>query len=451
MSATSTHEMIDVQALQVGMVVHLEGGWMAHPFPLSRFRIVSADQIATIRSLGLKRVRWDPRASEVVTGSGGLTDSRHDTLAAAPHTPPVTPPAPAQQVPAAAPPPAVVVSAEEQARANHRRQLARQREALGVCQRQFAEAAHACNDITRQAPAQPREAGGLAQALSRALVDKMLGEQDMCIQLLGSTDGHKASAHPLNVAVMSLLLGRKIGLDDKQMLDLGVGALLHDIGKLDLPDRVRHRETHLIPAELRHYEEHVAHGVTQARKMGLAPGATLVVAQHHEHSDGSGFPLRLTGEKLSLPARIVALVNRYDNLCNPNLAAKAMTPHEALALMFAAQASRFDPVVLGHFIKMLGVYPPGSTVQLSDGRHALVVNVNSTRPLKPRVLVHDAKVPREEALVLDLQTCADLSIRRSVKPLHLPAAALDYLSPAPRVVYFFEPAHELTLEPGATP
>ena len=73
MSATTPHELIDVQALRVGMFVHLDGGWMAHPFPLSRFKIVSADQIATIRSLGLKRVRWEPQLSDVAAAlDGGL-------------------------------------------------------------------------------------------------------------------------------------------------------------------------------------------------------------------------------------------------------------------------------------------------------------------------------------------------------------------------------------------
>jgi len=91
---------------------------------------------------------------------------------------------------------------------------------------------------------------------------------------------------------------------------------------------------------------------------------------------------------------------------------------------------------------MMGVYPPGSVVQLTDDRFAMVVGVNSTRPLKPRVLVHEAGVPRDEALVVDLETVAGLGIRRSVKPLQLPDASLAYLSPRPRVAYFFEPARD---------
>jgi hypothetical protein len=88
------------------------------------------------------------------------------------------------------------------------------------------------------------------------------------------------------------------------------------------------------------------------------------------------------------------------------------------------------------------VYPPGSAVQLTDDRYALVVGVNSMRPLKPRVMVHEPKVPRDEALVLDLEEIPGLGIRRSIRPQQLPPASLDYLAPRPRVAYFFEPARE---------
>ena len=170
----------------------------------------------------------------------------------------------------------------------------------------------------------------------------------------------------------------------------------------------------------------------------------LVIAQHHENADGSGFPQRINMDRMSTAARIVALVNRFDGLCNPLIASKAMTPHEALSLMFAQGRNRFDSTMLNAFIRMMGVYPPGSAVQLTDDRYALVVAVNSSRPLKPRVMIHDAKVPRDEALILNLEVHPDLGIRRSLKPQQLPRAALDYLSPRARVAYFFESVAPVT-------
>jgi len=149
---------------------------------------------------------------------------------------------------------------------------------------------------------------------------------------------------------------------------------------------------------------------------------------------------------MTAAARIVSIVNRYDNLCNPNLSAKALTPHESLSLLFAQGKTKFDTAILGAFIKMMGVYPPGSAVQLTDDRYALVVGVNSMRPLKPRVMVHEPKVPRDEALVLDLESVPGLGIRRSIRPQQLPPASLDYLAPRPRVAYFFEPARDSEAE-----
>jgi putative nucleotidyltransferase with HDIG domain len=421
MKAIASKDMIEVDALCVGMFVHLDLGWMSHPFPLGNFKITNATQIATIRSLGLRQLRWSPAQSD----------------AAAPDAEPVK---------AVEPAPAVTITTltetpDAQVRRLHREQLKHQRESLALCERQFAEAAQACKLLTERAPQHPQDSCAQAEALARALVDKMLVEGDLCIRLLSDAAGDKASTHALNVTVISMLMGRTFGLDEADMLDLGVGSLLHDIGKLDLPDRVRHREEHLSSAELRLYEDHVARGVVLGRKMGLSSGASLVLAQHHEHADGSGFPLRLNTDRMTAAARIVALVNRYDNLCNPNLPAHAITPHEALALLFAQGKTKFDTAILGAFIRMMGVYPAGSTVQLTDDRFAMVVGVNSSRPLKPRVLVHEPRVPRDDALIVDLESLHGVGIRRSIKPQQLPIASLEYLAPRPRVSYYFEPLH----------
>ena len=433
-SATISKEWVDVADLRVGMFVHLDMGWMSHPFPLGSFKILNAEQIATIRSLGLQRLRWSPTQSDaapvvVVASTNGKTAPDTAAAAAEPDAVPTT----ITPVGIAAPD-----TPEANARRQRRRELAAQRAAQQLCERQFAEASRDCRALTELVSNKPQEARAQAEQLSKALVDKMLGDTELCIRLLSDAAGDKAAMHAMNVTVISLLMGRTFGLSEADMLDLGVGAMLHDIGKIDLPDRVRHRDEQFSGAELRFYEEHVAHGVGHARKMGLSGGATLVIAQHHEHADGSGFPQRLNTDRMTAAARIVSLVNRYDNLCNPHVASKALTPHESLSLLFAQGKTKFDTAILGAFIRMMGVYPAGSTVQLTDDRYAMVVGVNSTRPLKPRVLVHEPGVPRDEALVVDLESCPGLGIRRSIKPLQLPVPSLEYLAPRPRVAYFFE-------------
>ncbi|WP_280153028.1 HD-GYP domain-containing protein [Piscinibacter sp. XHJ-5] len=417
MKNTGSTIQIEVDALRVGMFVHLDVGWMSHPFPLSSFRIASAEQIAIIRSLGLGKLRWSPEHSL-------LADATAQAAAVAP--------------PAAAP----CETPEAAERRRGREALSAQRASLAVCERQFAEAARDCRRLTDLVTTQPIAARDQAQALSRALVDKMAGDGELCIRLLTEAAGDKASAHAVNVALISLLMGRTLGFGDTDMLDLGVGALLHDMGKLDLPARVRHREDHFTPAEARFYEQHVAHGVAHALKMGLSPGASLVIAQHHETADGSGFPLRLGSERMTPASSIVALVDRYDNLCNPHLPAKALTPHEALSLLFSQGRNRYDTAILGAFIRMMGVYPPGSVVQLTDDRYATVVGVNSTRPLKPRVVVCDPRHPADEGLAIDLERHPTLGIRRSLRASQLPREAQATLESRPRVAYFFEPAAE---------
>jgi len=408
--------LIDVSQLKVGMFIHLDLGWMSHPFPLSSFKLTSEEQLQILRRLGLTQVRWSPSKSDLLTDSS---------------VPPTHPAVLEPVVPAMSP--------EELAREAHRQALLAQRAALNLCERQYGEAASAFREVMDLVPRDPRNAKDHSMALTGALLDKMLVEGDLNIRLLNEGAGDRSTAHALNVSIISLLLGRAFGLGREEMMDLGVGALLHDIGKIELQARLRNRDEGFSVAEVQIYQQHVAKGVALAQGMGLAPAPMLIIAQHHENADGSGFPQRINMDKMSAGARIVALVNRFDGLCNPLLASKAMTPHEALSLMFAQGRNRFDATMLNAFIRMMGVYPPGSAVQLTDDRYALVVAVNSSRPLKPRVMVHDPKVPREEALVLNLEDQPDLGIRRSLKAQQLPRAALDYLSPRTRVAYFFEP------------
>lgn len=436
MSAT-----IAVEELRVGMFIMLDGGWLSHPFPLSSFRISTADQLATLRGLGLQRVRWSPEKSDLSLPAGGLAgDPSVAAGSAADGTD-------AQGAAATAASRQALEAA--QAAERHQRSLKLQLEAGQRCDRQHAEAAKAWREAIDQVSARPQQAAQQSELLTRALLDKMLVDDDIGIRLVAGT-GDRAASHALNVGVISLLIGRTLGLPENELLELGVGALMHDVGKLEVADRFRHAEDGFNANETAAYRDHVAKGVAVGQRMGISAGALRVLAQHHEHADGTGFPLKLAGERITMAARVVTLINRYDNLCNPQSRTLPLTPHEAVSVLFAQGRNRFDPAVLNVFIRMMGVYPAGSLVQLTDDRFALVVGVNSSRPLKPRVLVHDPKVPRHEALVLDLETQPNLGIRRSLPASKLPTAAIEYLDPRPRVSYYFEPlAHAAAEDLGA--
>jgi putative nucleotidyltransferase with HDIG domain len=429
-----TDTWIPIDDLRVGMFVHLDMSWMSHPFALGSFKIGSPGQIDTIRSLGKARLRWDPERSDLAAPQA----SDAEQPAAEAHG--EEPQAVSAIDTAGGCEPLGLHRAAGAVRPSRTRGPHSERSALEHCERQYGEAQHDLRQTLALVAAQPLQAGEHAVGLASALRDKMLVAGDLHVRLLGEATGERASGHALNVAILSMLLARSFGLAGEELAELGAGALLHDVGKLDLPERVRHGGDHLTPSEQAYYREHVALGVAQGRRMALSPGVQAVIAQHHEQADGQGFPQGLNVDRMSVAARIVALVNRYDRLCNPQLPSRAMTPHETLSVLFAQSQRQFDTTMLSAFIKMMGVYPLGSTVQLTDDRFALVVGVNSTRPLRPAVLVYDAQVPRDEAGVLDLEQVAGLGIRRSVRPLALPREVHAYLAPRTRLSYFFEAA-----------
>jgi HD-GYP domain-containing protein (c-di-GMP phosphodiesterase class II) len=398
--------------LQVGMFVHLDLGWMSHPFALSSFRIADAGQIATIRSLGLARVRWSPEQSDSAVLAANDASAASVPAALDSALPPPTAPAPLDADPAAA-----------------------QREAAGVVERQYAEAARDWRAAVDHVEQNPPAAGARFAALSRALVRKMLSARELSIRAVSAAPAEDA-CHALNVGVLALLMGRACGLSETELEDLGVGAMSHDIGKAGLPPALHKADAHFTAAEMARWREHVARGVAIGQRMGLAPGALLVIAQHHEHMDGSGFPQGHDGQRISLPSRVAALVNRYDNLCHPSKRTLPMTPHEAVSWLFAQGQRQYDPTLLSSFVRMMGVYPPGSVVQLTDDRYAVVESVSASRPLKPQVQVHE---PGAAGLQwIDLALEPTLGIRRALPAAQLPSAVRSRLMPPRRAAWFFE-------------
>lgn len=400
--------------LKVGMFVHLDLGWMSHPFALSSFRIADAAQIASIRALGLARVRWSPQQSDPAAAPARLAALHADSREPAPREPMAdAPPAPPGSTAAA------------------------QRRAASVVERQYAEAARdwrATADLTVRDPA---AAGQRMAALSQALVTKMLGARELSIRAVTAA-ANEGSRHATNVGVLALLMGRLCGLSEPEMNDLGVGALAHDIGKTELPAALHRADPHFTSAEMKRYRDHVGLGLALGERMGLAPGAMLVIGQHHEHLDDSGYPQGIGGPRLSVPARMVALVNRYDNLCHGSPRTLAMTPHEALSLLFSQGQRQYDPALLNAFVRMMGVYPPGSVVQLTDDRYAVVESVCASRPLRPKVQVHEPRTTDDAAPLLDLARQRTLGIRRALNAEQLPSAVREQLMPLRRSAWFFE-------------
>ena len=171
----------------------------------------------------------------------------------------------------------------------------------------------------------------------------------------------------------------------------------------------------------------------------LPPPVLTIIHEHHEMIDGSGYPRKLKGEQLDPLARIVAIANHYDELCNPVNILNALTPHEALATLFARLRARFDAKLLQTFVRCLGVYPPGTVVQLANDAIGMVVTVNTAKPMKPMVMVYDPAVPKEEAILVDLDGEDDVNIAKAIRPAQLPREIYNYLSPRRQLSYYFDP------------
>ncbi|MDP2784807.1 MAG: HD domain-containing protein [Sulfurimicrobium sp.] len=267
----------------------------------------------------------------------------------------------------------------------------------------------------------------------------MLADHNIAVHLMNDKiAGEDVYYHSLNVAVLAMILGRESGLPAEEVSLLGMGALFHDVGKSRIPDTVLLKTEPLNHAERALYRLHCHMGVEISEQLGLAPSAIDIIAQHHETMNGKGYPCGLQGDKISRLARIVVIVNAYDNHCNRINPNDSLTPHEALALMFSRERELYDNELLKLFIKCMGVYPPGSIVQLSNEAVGMVVSINAKQALRPSVLIYDPTVPKEEAIIYDLTDDPDIKIVECIRPNLLLREIYDYLSPRKRVTYYFD-------------
>lgn len=416
--------LITPEQLRVGVFVHLGVGWLRHPFSLNKFKIKNEEQVKIIRGLGLGQVRWDPALSDVPVLAPGQVAEAPPMPASAEAVEPVVSPAVEKQI-----------AAKEARLATHKKHKA----AYTGVSKSFHETVLTVRAINRELLSNPQQTIGSATKLVDKLVDSFLSASDILLQVMGDKPGGEDQyLHGLNVSVLSLMAGRELGLPAEACRILGMGALFHDIGLAEVPTRITMKTEALNRAEMECRKLHCEYGLKSAQQVGLPLEVQRIIHCHHEFMDGSGYPQQLKGDLIPPLARIVVVVNYYDNLCNPVHVGSAITPHEALKLMYAQHRSLFDQKVLQTLIKALGVYPPGTIVKLSNDMVGVVTSVNSARPLKPVVMLYDENVEPDEAPIIDLGEDGDVGIVRAMRPGTLPRAMVQYLCPRQRVSYYFD-------------
>jgi putative nucleotidyltransferase with HDIG domain len=412
MLTPSAAQYITPEQLCVGLYIHLDLGWMDHPFTFSSFKIKNQQQINTIRKLKLQRIRYDQALSEVepVLIEHSLPPVIEEALDAEDEA----------------------ILAGKKARIE---QLKTIQNDIARVEQSFIRSVDTVRSITKNIYSRPAEAYADTNALINQMLKNLVENGDVLIHAMGNQLGEDLYFHSLNVTVLSLMLAKSLGFSSEEMQDLGMAAMLHDIGKNDIPHKILAKTEPLTKAEQTIVEQHCEIGVAVAKKTGLSNAALLAILQHHEYVDGSGYPRHLTGDKMSPISRVLSIVNVYDNLCNPGHGLAGLTPAEALSRMFAKRRAQFDDEMLKAFIKGLGVYPPGSIVRLSNDFVGLVLCVNTTNPIKPDVLIYDADTPKNEAVILHLADEPDIKIVKSLRVSDLTPEAHAYLNPRKHVTY----------------
>lgn len=209
----------------------------------------------------------------------------------------------------------------------------------------------------------------------KGFTDHLLDNRSLMVNLidLRSQDDY-TFAHSVNVCVLALLTGITLGYSKEQLTVLGVGALLHDLGKVKIPEHILNKPAPLTPEEYAIMKEHPIHGyglITTSQE--LAAEHAIIALQHHECFDGSGYPSGIMGDAYHEYAQVVAIADKFDALTANRIYRKAYPAHEAYELCAAAGNYWFKDSVVKAFLHNIAAFPSGSLVKLSNGQLAVVL------------------------------------------------------------------------------
>lgn len=194
--------------------------------------------------------------------------------------------------------------------------------------------------------------------------------------------------HCVNVSIFATAFGRFLGLNEKELLLLGMAGIFHDTGKMRVPQDILNAPRRLTDEEFAIMKTHVRLGLDcleQAK--GMPTKVVYGIGQHHEKFNGGGYPEGLKGDQISHFGRILSVADIYDALTARRVYKEPMPPHKALSIMYGMRSDTWPTGLVEQFIKMLGIYPVGTPVLLGSGFRAVVSQSNASAPLYPTILV----------------------------------------------------------------
>lgn len=235
------------------------------------------------------------------------------------------------------------------------------------------------------------------------IVESIFRNRDalLCLASLKDYDNY-TFIHSVNVSILAVSFGRHLNLSKSQLMNIGLGGLLHDIGKTQIPESILNKPGKYTDEEYNIMKRHVSLGMELLNKHDNIPhDAMLFTAQHHERYNGTGYPQRLYGEKISMIGQIGSISDVYDAITYDRVYHKATSCHGTVKRLYEWSDTLFDRDLIEKFIQCIGIYPFGSFVELNTGHCGVVVSVNHETRLKPNILLlfDKNKKPQSPALV----------------------------------------------------
>jgi putative nucleotidyltransferase with HDIG domain len=229
--------------------------------------------------------------------------------------------------------------------------------------------------------------------------------------------------HCLNVSVLSISTGKALGLSQDDLRTLGMGTMFHDLGKTRIPSYILNKPGKLTDEEFVIMKNHASLSavIIEEQKLDVPDEVIEVAKFHHERLDGSGYPDHLKGEEIPKLATICGLSDVYDALTSDRVYHKGKLPHDALKFIYSLRGTHFEPYWVDRFVQSVGIYPPGSIVELNSGHVAVVIEVDHAALLTPLIkIVADPQGrihPRPRLINLKNENeSSGLSITRVIPP-----------------------------------
>jgi HD-GYP domain-containing protein (c-di-GMP phosphodiesterase class II) len=222
-----------------------------------------------------------------------------------------------------------------------------------------------------------------------SIVDEILNNQNMMINMVDlKVFDDYTYYHSVNVAVLSIVLGVSLGLKRQELCDLGIGAILHDIGKIFIGQEILCKPGSLTTQEFQEMKKHSSTGYDYiSKRFKISDASKIAILHHHEKFSGGGYPNNLRGSDISLYGRIISIADVYDAMTSDRPYRKGIVPSEVIEYLMGSTNTVFDPELVELFIKKIAPYPIGTYVRLSNGNIGMIVKNYSNFCMRPMIRI----------------------------------------------------------------